>query len=510
MSPLLSLPAPVSVNARLLGACAVTAVLAAVVALSAGSHARPSAAVPVTLAVGCVCAALMAHLLHASARAVGDRRLDWMAAGVTVAFAGMLTTLLGQPTMFPGDGPVEQGVDAAAARYVVWHAALLVAGALAVAAAPARPRHLVGFTAAGIALLAYASLSPTPFGGLATADGYQPALRTAVATLAAGQLLVAAAWWRRAERAPTWGEVCVIALTLLSALDAASYLLASEAYAGAWWASLTLLAAQFAVPSVGLVIGFVAVADRMRDLQEELGRGLEAERERARHEEEIAGLDRRRRAQARDRIARLADGRGLDVALQPIFALDTGGVVGAEALARFTGDDGERLPTEETFVDAHALGLGVELELAVVELALSRQDLLPDDLYLPATSRPPCSPGPSSRRSSLRTTARSSSSSPSTSRSRTTPSWTPRWAACGTTASASRWTTSGPASRPSATSPACGRRSSSSTARSCAASTRTRCASRSPRRSSPSPATSGPPSSRRASSPRTSSRASSI
>jgi EAL domain-containing protein (putative c-di-GMP-specific phosphodiesterase class I) len=388
MSPLLSLPAPVSVNARLLGACAVTAVLAAVVALSAGSHARPSAAVPVTLAVGCVCAALMAHLLHASARAVGDRRLDWMAAGVTVAFAGMLTTLLGQPTMFPGGSPVEQGVDAAAARYVVWHAALLVAGALAVAAAPARPRHLVGFTAAGIALLAYASLSPTPFGGLATADGYQPALRTAVATLAAGQLLVAAAWWRRAERAPTWGEVCVIALTLLSALDAASYLLASEAYAGAWWASLTLLAAQFAVPSVGLVIGFVAVADRMRDLQEELGRGLEAERERARREEEIAGLDRRRRAQARDRIARLADGRGLDVALQPIFALDTGGVVGAEALARFTGDDGERLPTEETFVDAHALGLGVELELAVVELALSRQDLLPDDLYLACNVSP--------------------------------------------------------------------------------------------------------------------------
>jgi EAL domain-containing protein (putative c-di-GMP-specific phosphodiesterase class I) len=237
-------------------------------------------------------------------------------------------------------------------------------------------------------VLLYASLSPTPFGDLATADGYQPAARTAVAIIAAGQLVVAAAWWRRAEGAPTWGEVCVIALTLLSALDAACYLLASEPYAGAWWASLTLLAAQFAVPAVGLVIGFVAVADRLRELQGELGRGLEAERERARREEEIAGLDRRRRAQAHERIARLADGRGLDVALQPIFALDTGGVVGAEALARFTGDGGEPLPTEQTFVDAHALGLGVELELAVVELALTRQDRLPDDLYLACNVSP--------------------------------------------------------------------------------------------------------------------------
>ncbi|MGZ8648605.1 MAG: hypothetical protein ACXW08_08260 [Solirubrobacteraceae bacterium] len=41
-----------SVNARLLAACAVTAALAAVVALSAGSHPESSVAVPVTLAVG--------------------------------------------------------------------------------------------------------------------------------------------------------------------------------------------------------------------------------------------------------------------------------------------------------------------------------------------------------------------------------------------------------------------------------------------------------------------------
>ena len=300
-------------------------------ALSAGSHPESSVAVPVTLAVGAVCAALVAHLLHASARVVSDHRLRWMAAGVTVALAGQVAAALGQPTLFPDGGPVDQGADAAAARYLIWHAGLLVASALAIAGVRARSRTLVIFTGTAIVLLAYASLSPAPLGDLADFDGgHVPALRAAVALLAAGQLAVVAAWWRRAAGAPTWGEVCVIALTALSGLDAVAYLLATEQYAGAWWASLTLRAGQFAVPAVG----FVAVADRLRELQEELGRGLEAERERAQREEEIAGLDRRRREQARERITRLAGGDGLDVALQPIFALDSGGVVGAEALAR--------------------------------------------------------------------------------------------------------------------------------------------------------------------------------
>ena len=95
MSPLLSTRAPISVNIRLLGACAVTALFAVVVALSAGTD-RPTAAVPACLAVGAVCAALVAHLLHASARATDDSRLLWMSAGVTIAVRR------------PGRGPVRR------------------------------------------------------------------------------------------------------------------------------------------------------------------------------------------------------------------------------------------------------------------------------------------------------------------------------------------------------------------------------------------------------------------
>ena len=383
MSPLLSLRAPVSVNARLLAACAVTAAVAVVVALSAGSGARPTAAVPACLAVGCVCAALVGHLTHASARTVDDSRLLWMSAGVTVAFAGLVMELFGQRSILADGGLVAQGADNSAARFVIWHVALLAAGGLGLAGIRARPRELLAFGAAGIALLAYASLSPSPFGTLVGADGsYHPAMRTFVGVLAVAQLAVAAGWWRKAEGAPTWGEVCVIALMCLSGLDALAYLFASEPYAGAWWASLTLRAGQFAVPAVGLVIGFIAVADRLRDLQDELARGLEHERERARREEEVVNLDRRRREHEERRLARLIDGDGLNIALQPIVDLDSRRVVGAEALARFTDERGNGLPTEATFLDAHALGMGVALELSIIELALRNEERMPEGMYL--------------------------------------------------------------------------------------------------------------------------------
>jgi EAL domain-containing protein (putative c-di-GMP-specific phosphodiesterase class I) len=382
MSPLLSTRAPVSVNVRLLGACAVTALAAVVVAVSAGD-ARPSAAVPATLAIGVVCAALVGHLSFASARAVDDSRLAWMSAGVTVAFVGLLLELFGQRTIVADGGLVQQGAENSAARFLIWHVALLAAGALSLADVRARPRELLAFGAGGIALLAYASLSAAPFGDLMAADGtYHAAMRAFVGILAIAQLAIAALWWRRAEGAPTWGETCMICLMALSGLDALAFLFASEPYASAWWASLTLRAGQFAVPAVGLVIGFIAVADRLRDLQDELSRGLELERERARREEEVVHLDRRRREHEERRVARLIDGEGLNVALQPIVDLDSRRVVGAEALARFSDERGNKMATEETFLDAHALGMGVELELAIIELALRCEERLPEGLYL--------------------------------------------------------------------------------------------------------------------------------
>ena len=119
----------------------------------------------------------------------------------------------------------------------------------------------------------------------------------------------------------------------------------------------------------------------------------------------------------------LIDGDGLDVAFQPIVDLASGRVVGAEALARFTDADGNAIPTERCFLDAHAVDMGVELELAVIRQALDCQapaarGPLPRAQRLPRRARAR-RPRVRDRRAPHRA-ARSWSRSPSTSRSRTT------------------------------------------------------------------------------------------
>ena len=140
MSPLLSTRPSEAVTHRLLAACGVTALLALAIAVSAGDTGRPTGAAPMFLTAGAVCAALVAYLLFASARAVEDDRLHWMAAGVTVAALGLIATIAGQATVFPNNTVVSRSPDAAAARYLVWHTALAAAAVLAVLRRPAHAR----------------------------------------------------------------------------------------------------------------------------------------------------------------------------------------------------------------------------------------------------------------------------------------------------------------------------------------------------------------------------------
>ena len=226
-------------------------------------------------------------------------------------------------------------------------------------------------------------------GDLVQSDGgYSVAVRLASAALVIVQTAVAALWWRAEDGVPPWGALCMIAALALSAADNLAYLFATEPYQDAWWASLTLRAAQFAVPAVGLVMGFVGLADKLRELQEEISANFAAESARAAREEELAGADRARRERLAGQIRRLIAGEGLDVALQPIVDLASGRVVGAEALARFTGADGRTIPTEECFLDAHLLELGLELELAAISLALESHERVPEGLYLALNASP--------------------------------------------------------------------------------------------------------------------------
>ena len=76
----------------------------------------------------------------------------------------------------------------------------------------------------------------------------------------------------------------------------------------------------------------------------------------------------------------LAEPGALCIVHQPIFQLDPMVPVGYEALARFPGEAPE--PPDVWFVDAHTIGLGVELELLAARRALETADALPDDAFL--------------------------------------------------------------------------------------------------------------------------------
>lgn len=70
-----------------------------------------------------------------------------------------------------------------------------------------------------------------------------------------------------------------------------------------------------------------------------------------------------------ERICRVLDGDGPDIVFQPIVDLNTGCVVAAEALSRFSHEP--LRPPQTWFAEAAAVDLGVELELVAVRSALA-------------------------------------------------------------------------------------------------------------------------------------------
>ena len=88
--------------------------------------------------------------------------------------------------------------------------------------------------------------------------------------------------------------------------------------------------------------------------------------------------DKRRERMARIDAASTVD--GMHMVFQPIVELEGGGVVGVEALARFTCLPSR--PPDEWFADALAVGRGTELELLAIERAVAQLDSLPSDAFI--------------------------------------------------------------------------------------------------------------------------------
>jgi len=82
----------------------------------------------------------------------------------------------------------------------------------------------------------------------------------------------------------------------------------------------------------------------------------------------------------RERVERAIDDRAFTMVFQPIFDLDGGAIVGMEALARFS-ELPQRTPNA-WIAEAEAVGLLMDLELALAGAALDGLESLPPDAYL--------------------------------------------------------------------------------------------------------------------------------
>lgn len=92
------------------------------------------------------------------------------------------------------------------------------------------------------------------------------------------------------------------------------------------------------------------------------------------------------RAAKADMIAKVMDTRSIRIVYQPIVNIATRRIEGFEALSRFDTDP-YRTP-DLWFSDAASVGLGVDLELAAIGMALKGLEDLPDSAYLSFNAGP--------------------------------------------------------------------------------------------------------------------------
>jgi EAL domain-containing protein (putative c-di-GMP-specific phosphodiesterase class I) len=106
-------------------------------------------------------------------------------------------------------------------------------------------------------------------------------------------------------------------------------------------------------------------------------RALQADLDQRADRERRLAEERRRRCA---RIDAALTGDALRMVFQPIAALSTGEVLGAEALSRFSCEP--HRPPNEWFAEAASVGRGAEVELAAVASAVAEVENLPDGAFV--------------------------------------------------------------------------------------------------------------------------------
>ena len=338
--------------------------------------------VPIFYVLVVLGALLCTVLLAARARMTGDETDGWIATGIGVAGIAALGQLVA--VMRLSDVPWELGADGLASLYLLWHAALVVfpLGAL-LAPAATWCRSLLA-TAFGVAVVMACAdhgsrLLPDLVG---ERDVLTPLHGSLLTGLMIGTVTALLLWILAAGRRPTRPQVWIGVLLGFAAVDLLVAGGATQLFESIWWSSGSLRAAQFAIPAVGLLADGLGLM-RLLSLHERgLSERLEQERElavRLLHAPPASEEEARR-------IRHILEHRRFRIVFQPIYSLRTGRLIAVEALTRFTPES-DRSP-DEWFDVANRCGLGVELELAVLDRALEEAAELPREVALTVNLSP--------------------------------------------------------------------------------------------------------------------------
>jgi EAL domain-containing protein (putative c-di-GMP-specific phosphodiesterase class I) len=153
--------------------------------------------------------------------------------------------------------------------------------------------------------------------------------------------------------------------------------------------------ADFISTVIGTASEFMAITTRLFNARRPIVAGI-ASPDRAERPEDgdltgrfvvnVLDPEAARELDTRSRIEAILEQRAYRLLFQPIFDLERGGPFAAEALARFGGTDSP--PPDVWFAEAHQVGLGVELELALIEAALTALAKLPKQTVLAVNAGP--------------------------------------------------------------------------------------------------------------------------
>lgn len=97
-------------------------------------------------------------------------------------------------------------------------------------------------------------------------------------------------------------------------------------------------------------------------------------------------LRNRERLSARQRIETILALRAIEIVFQPIVDIRRGVIVGVEALSRFSAEP--RRTPDVWFEEAWAVGLGLELEILAIDMALRGMPSLPAGVYVAVNADP--------------------------------------------------------------------------------------------------------------------------